>query len=217
VTVARIVVAASGYRGSTGLLVAGAARERGHDVVELTDLGDDSAVGRALTGADAIVLIPRRGNAWRHTHQAVRSLIAAAAPVGASPHLVLLSSFAVGHGPAHPLNRIDDALLPGRVAAEEELRAGGLPYTIVRPTWFTDDPPGSHALTFTQHPRPDGMVARADIAATLVAAVEIPAARSTTFALYNEPGEPAADWAAAFARLRPDTDDQPGPDPEDLS
>lgn len=61
------------------------------------------------------------------------------------------------------------------------------------------------------------MVARADIAATLVAAVEIPAARATTFALYNEPGEPVADWAVAFARLRPDKDDQPYPDPEDLS
>lgn len=176
-------------------------------MAELTDLRDREGVLAALAGADAVVLVPRRGNAWQHAHGAVVTLTAAAAAVRATPHLVLLSSFATGHGPMHPLNRTDPALLPGRTAAEREARSGRLPYTIVRPVWFSDDPAGSHALTFTQDPRTDGMIARADLAATLVAAAEEPAARGTTFALYNEPGPPLTEWAAAFAALRRDADD----------
>jgi uncharacterized protein YbjT (DUF2867 family) len=202
--VARVVVAASGFRGSLGLLVAAQARKRGHDVTELTDLGDRQAVRAALDGAAAVVLVPRRGNAWQLTHGAVTTLVDAAGTARPAPHLVLLSSFATGHGPMHPLNRTDPALLPGRAAAEHAVRTGPLPYTIVRPVWFSDDPAGSHALTLSQAPRTDGMVSRHDLAAALVAAVEQPGARGTTFALYNEPGAPLTDWAAAFARLRPD-------------
>ncbi|HEY5834847.1 NAD(P)H-binding protein [Streptomyces sp.] len=209
-TVARLVVAASGLRGSLGLLVTARARERGHDVTELTDLDDRESVRDAITGADAVVVIPRRGNAWRHAHGAVVTIAEVADEVGATPHLVLLSSFATGHGPMHPLNRTDPALLPGRAAAEDEMRNGHLPYTVVRPVWFSSDPAGSHALTFSQDPRTDGMIAREDLAATLVAAVEHPAARGTTFGLYNEPGPPLADWGAAFARLRQDEGAGPG-------
>jgi hypothetical protein len=77
-----------------------------------------------------------------------------------------------------------------------------LPYTIVRAAWLTDDPPRAHALTFTQDPRPDGMLARADLAATLVAAIEHRGARNTTFTAFNEPGSPERRWARRFARLQ---------------
>ena len=48
------------------------------------------------------------------------------------------------------------------------------------------------------------MLARADLAAALVAAIEQPVARQTTFALYNEPGTPSHDWARTFAALARD-------------
>jgi len=198
------MVAASGYPGSLGLLVTAHARERGHKVTELSDLQDQEAVRATLARTDAVVLIPRRGNAWQHAHGAVVTLAEAAGTLDRAPHLVLLSSFAVGHGPMHPLNRTDPSLLPGRMAAEQATRTGRLPYTIVRPVWFSADPECSHALTLTQDPRTDGMISRADLAATLIAAVEQPAARGTTFGLYNEPGPPLTDWAFAFAQLRPD-------------
>ncbi|MER5537745.1 NAD(P)-binding oxidoreductase [Streptomyces mirabilis] len=201
---AQLVVAASGYPGSLGLLVMAHARERGHKVTELHDLRNQEAVRAALARTDAVVLIPRRGNAWQDAHGAVVTLAEAADTLDTAPHLVLLSSFAVGHGPMHPLNRTDPSLLPGRVAAEHATRTGRLPYTIVRPVWFSEDPARSHALTLTQDPRTDGMISRADLAATLIAAVEQPAARGTTFGLYNEPGPPLTDWASDFAQLRPD-------------
>jgi hypothetical protein len=48
------------------------------------------------------------------------------------------------------------------------------------------------------------MLARADLAAALVAAAEHPHARGKTFALFNEPGQPRGDWARMFAGLAPD-------------
>jgi uncharacterized protein YbjT (DUF2867 family) len=202
---ARIAIAGSGYPGSTGLLVTDLARARGHEVLELTDLDHVPGLERQLTGADAVVLVPKRGDAWRHAQQAAQNLATAAALQAAPVHLVLLSSFVVGHGLAHPLNRINESILPGRVAAERTLRTSGLPHTIVRTTWLTEDPAGVHAVTLTQDPHADGMLSRSDLAAVMLAAVEHPEARGTTFSLFNEPGEPPADWADSFARLRPDT------------
>jgi uncharacterized protein YbjT (DUF2867 family) len=101
------------------------------------------------------------------------------------------------------------ASLPGRLAAERALRASGLPWTVIRPTWLTDDPPGAHGVKLTQDPRADGMLARADLAAALVAAAEDPLARGTTFALFNDPGEPPQDWAPMFADLAPDPEAVP--------
>ncbi|MEU2505036.1 NAD(P)H-binding protein [Streptomyces sp. NPDC007863] len=216
---ARIAVVSSGFAASTGRRVADHAAGRGHDVRFVDDVEDAAALRTALRDADAVVLVPKRGDPVRHTEHATRLLLAEAAARPAPPHLVLLSSFAVGHGPAHPLNRTVATLLPARIAAERALRSGPAPHTIVRPTWMTDDPPGSHALTLTQDPRTDGMISRADLAAAMIAAVEEPSARGTTFALFNEPGEPLADWAAAFTGLRRDAPDTADADPhrEELS
>jgi len=67
----------------------------------------------------------------------------------------------------------------------------------------TDDPPGAHAITLTQDPHADGMLARSDLAAIVVAAVDVPLARGKTFAAFNQPGERSEDWEAAFAALVP--------------
>jgi uncharacterized protein YbjT (DUF2867 family) len=198
-TVARIVVAAAGR---TGSMVAQLARHGGHEVRELERLDDGRALMAAVRGADAIVLIPRRGDPERHAHAAAVTLTEAARRLAPGAHIVLVTSFAVGHGAAHPLNLI--ASLAGRRAAERTVRASGQPWTVVRPTWLTDDPRGAHAVTLTQDPYIDGMISRADLAAALVAAVEVPAARCKTLALFNQPGEPPDDWATAFAALAPD-------------
>jgi uncharacterized protein YbjT (DUF2867 family) len=199
------LLVAAGASSPTGQLVGDIARHRGHHVRSLDGLDDPATVADAIRGARAIVLIPHRGDAERHAHAAVRTLIVAARRLAPSAHLLLVSSFAVGHGPAHSFNRVT-ASLPGRLAAERALRASGLPWTVVRPTWLTDDPPGAHAVSVTQDPRADGMLARADLAAALVAAAEHPGARGKTFALFNEPGQPRHDWASVFAGLSRDSE-----------
>jgi uncharacterized protein YbjT (DUF2867 family) len=197
------LVVAAGADSRTGQLVAAIAGHRGHQVRSLAALGDPTAVGETLAGADAIVLVPKPGDAERHAHAAVRKLIAAAQRHAPAAHLLLVSSFAVAHGNTHPFNRVTGSL-PGRLAAERALRDSGLAWTIVRPTWLTDDPPGAHAIRVTQDPWADGMLARADLATALVAATEQPVARGTTFALFNELGEPPGDWARMFAALASD-------------
>lgn len=202
--VARIVIAGSAYRAGSGKVIAAAAAGRGHSVGYVDDLDRLARDPVELKDADALILVPKRGDAPVHTERATRTLLDLALGHCPEAHFVLFSSFAVGHGPAHPLNRINDTLLPSRIAAERMVRESGLPYTVVRPTWMTDDPRGSHALTLSQNPWGDGMVSRYDLAEAIVAAVEQGAARSTTFSLFNEPGEPVADWSAAFAALRRD-------------
>jgi uncharacterized protein YbjT (DUF2867 family) len=191
-------VVAAGATSRTGQLVAAIARHRGHRVRALEGLDDPRTVAEAVRDARAIVLIPKRGDAERHARAAVLTLTVAARHHAPGAHLLLVTSFAVGHGPAHGLNRVT-AALPGRLAGARALRASGLAWTVLRPTWLTDDPPGAHAVSVTQDPRADGMLARADLAAALVAAAEHPGARGKTFALFNEPGQPRHDWASVFA------------------
>jgi uncharacterized protein YbjT (DUF2867 family) len=201
------VVAAAGGS-STGELVAASARRRGHRVRSLHAIDDPATVAGVVRGAEAIALIPKRGRAERHAHAAARQLMVAAQKFAPAAHLLLVSSFAVAYGQAHPLNRVT-ASLAGRLASERALRTSGRAWTVIRPTWLTDDPKGAHAVTLTQDARPDGMLARADLAAALVASAEHPAARGKTFALLNQPGEPPRDWAPLFAALAPDPEAVP--------
>jgi uncharacterized protein YbjT (DUF2867 family) len=185
--------------GPTGRAVSRTARARGHHVRRLgiDPRGEPTA---ALTAADAVVLIPRRGTEHQ-AHLTVGWVLDEARRLTATPHLLLVSSFAVGYGPTHPLNRATGTLV-SRLAAERALRCSGLPATVVRPTWLTDDPPGAHAIVLTQDRHADGMISRADLAATLVAAVEEASARNTTISVYNQPGQPPRDWARLFTVLR---------------
>jgi uncharacterized protein YbjT (DUF2867 family) len=189
-------------RGRTGSLLVDQARGVGHTVSLLDELDDPALLRSKLQGADGVILIPRRGHEGR-TQQTTLRLIDAIRTAARSAHFVLVTSFAVGHGLAHPLNRLGNAFA-ARCAAESELHASHVAWTILRPTWLTNDPPGAHAITLTTDPQADGMLARADLAAACLAALANREARSVTCAVFNEPGRPVGDWAGAFARAKTD-------------
>jgi hypothetical protein len=69
---------AAGPRSRTRRLVACIARDRGHRVRPLAALDDPGTVADALQDADAVLIIPKPGDAERHAHAAVRTLTAAA-------------------------------------------------------------------------------------------------------------------------------------------
>jgi hypothetical protein len=66
----------------------------------------------------------------------------------------------------------------------------GRRYTIVRPSWLTDDRGGDQAIHFEQGDAGEGEVARTDVAAAVVAALRLSSPRSKTFEIYDVPGAP---------------------------
>jgi hypothetical protein len=177
--------------------LAGAA---GREVRVVDEPDRSAALGAALLDAAAVAIIPSRTTGSLSAQ--VEAILDALRDLSSSPHLVLVTGFSIGHGLQHALNTPER--LADRVRAEDLVRRSGVPYTIVRPTWLTSDPPGRYAITLTQDPLADGMIARADLAAVCLAAVDVPAASDTTFAVFAEPGPAPSSWPPVFADLRPD-------------
>jgi uncharacterized protein YbjT (DUF2867 family) len=101
----------------------------------------------------------------------------------------------------HSMNH-SGRLLDWRLRGEDAVRASGLPYTIVRPGWLTDQVPG-RGVRLEQGDRGDGSITRSDVAAACVAALADPGARGKTFEIFNAPG-PARAWSELFAGLAAD-------------
>ncbi|WNI14239.1 NAD(P)H-binding protein [Actinacidiphila sp. ITFR-21] len=186
-----------------------AAAERGHRLTRL-EPGPAAAgpITDALAGVDGVLIAPQSTpqpdtpTAGRDLAAALLPLIRTAAPAA---HLVLVSHFLVGHGRNHPNGK------PGTWAlrdVEHALRAGPSGWTILRPTWLSQDSPGSYAVRLSQDPLADGLVTSGDIAAVVLAAFESPAAaRGLTAAVHSVPAaQPVADTGGLFAGLLPDAE-----------
>jgi uncharacterized protein YbjT (DUF2867 family) len=182
---------------ATGRELARQAGAAGREVRLVDEPRDGRELRAALDGAAAAVLIPARTVASLTAQ--VRAVLEAVGDPATGPHIILVTGFSIGHGREHALNTPDR--LADRRCAEALVRRSGAPYTIVRPTWLTSDPPGHYAVTLTQEPFADGMIARADLAAVCLAAITEPASRGTTFAVFAQPGGAPRSWAPLFSAL----------------
>jgi hypothetical protein len=94
-----------------------------------------------------------------------------------------------------------------RRRVKDEIRASGLHYTIIRTRVLLNQPGGQQLINVTQQPLPLSMryrIARADVAALFVAALEHPKTIRATFeAVWAQLGQPDA-WSGLFDRLQPD-------------
>ncbi len=136
----------------------------------------------------------------------VRNLTDAAREAGVR-HLVLASSMGVGSGGGmlgRFLNLLSGDALKWKARGEEYLRRSGLSYTIVRPGGLTDDPGGGQGIELQQGDQGSGRIARADVAAIMVAALDNPAAMGKTFEVISSSREQPDAWRRAFAALEPD-------------
>ena len=185
---------------ATGRELARQAGAAGREVRLVDEPQDGRELRAALDGAGAAILIPAR-TVTSLTAQ-VQAVLEAIGDPATGPHIVLVTGFSIGHGREHTLNTPER--LADRRRAEALVRRSGAPYTIVRPTWLTSDPPGHYAVTLTQDPLADGMIARADLAAVCLAAITEPASRGTTFAVFAQPGAAPRSWAPLFSALRRD-------------
>ena len=120
-------------------------------------------------------------------------------------HFVLVSSMGATHRD-HPLNRMYSNILTWKLKGEEALRASGVPYTIVRPGGLTEARGGEFLPMMMQGDdlSRQGRIARADVAAIAVAALDRPEAMQKTFEVIasNATGQP--DWATLFGSLNVD-------------
>lgn len=96
--------------------------------------------------------------------------------------------------------------------AERLVRASGLAYTIVRPSWFDANEPDQNRLVMLQGDKPlagnpsDGVIARRQIAEVLIRSLGSQAALRKTFELHSETGPEQADFEPLFAALETDAE-----------
>ncbi|WP_084103196.1 NAD(P)H-binding protein [Demequina sp. NBRC 110056] len=204
-SIGRLVVDELLVRGYTvRALVRDAARARATlpEAVDLVkgDLAAGAGLADAVAGVDGIVLT-HGGDGRTVDYEGVRNLLEALG--GSRPRIVLMTSMTTSRG-----SDAFGGVLHWKRRAERLVRAHGAEWTIVRPGWFDNEAPGDtgvvleqgDATAFSEHRG----VARTQIAATLVAALEQEAATRVTLELFAAPGDMPADWAAAFGRLDKD-------------
>ncbi len=140
-----------------------------------------------LDGADAAVFAagagPGSGAARKDTvDRAASVLLADAAERAGVRRFLQVSAMGAGQ-PANPpgVGEVFAAYLNAKRAAEEDLRARDLDWTILRPGRLTDDPPSGEVTLAAEAQRDE--VPRADVAAVLVALLDEPASARKELAL----------------------------------
>lgn len=141
-------------------------------------------------------------------HDGVLNTLAAACGTGFRGRFVYLNSIGVTTASlaGRLLNAIKKNTLVWRRRVEDEIRASGLDYTIIRVGFLTNSPSGRRAVIVSQDALPLvpwHRIARADVAEAFVEAMQDPRASRTTFDIVGGKGR-REDWRALFGRLKPD-------------
>ncbi len=192
----RIVIA--GGHGKIALRLARLLSGAGHDVVGLVrnpdHVADVAATGasgvvadleretpeglaRHLAGADAVVFAagagPGSGVARKDTvDRGAAVLLADAAGLAGTRRYLLVSSIGAGSPPPAGTDEVFAAYLDAKTAAEDDLRARDLDWTILRPGGLTDD--AGTGLVHLAAEVPHGRVTRDDVATVLAALLTEP-------------------------------------------
>jgi uncharacterized protein YbjT (DUF2867 family) len=144
----------------------------------ITDAG---AVREAVRGCAGVVVTVEppgdRAGAHATLDDGVRLVAEIAHAAGAA--VVLVSQIYISRPEAYPAMA---EIIRARAAGEHALRESGATYTIVRPSWLTDEPAGG-GLRVEQGDRGDGEIGRDDVAAACVAALGDRNAHGKTFEL----------------------------------
>jgi uncharacterized protein YbjT (DUF2867 family) len=138
-------------------------------------------------GADAGVFAagagPGSGAPRKDTvDRAASVLMAGAAERAGVRRFVQVSSMGAGRPPAPGRGEVWAAYLTAKTAAEADLRARDLDWTILRPGGLTDAP-ATGKIRLAPPPVPAGTVPRADVAAVIAALLDNPGTRHQTLEL----------------------------------
>ncbi|MCX5065034.1 NAD(P)H-binding protein [Micromonospora lupini] len=160
---------------------------------------DVDEVAAHLRHADAVIFAagagPGSGADRKDTvDRAAAALLADAATRAGVHRYLLVSSMGVDTPPAAGTDDVWAAYLRAKRAAEDDLRARDLTWTVLRPGRLTDDEPTGQ-VTLTRH-ADRGAVSRADVALVLAALLDEPRTAGATLELVNGP-TPIADAVRA--------------------
>ena len=154
--------------------------------LEAASAGDVAAL---LSGADAVVFaagagpgsgVPRKDSVDR----GASVLMADAAERAGVRRFVQVSSMGAGQPPGRGGDEVWAAYITAKTAAEDDLRARDLDWTILRPGGLTDAPPADR-VRLAVPPVPRGSVPRADVAGVIVALLDDPGSRHLTLELVS--------------------------------
>jgi uncharacterized protein YbjT (DUF2867 family) len=155
---------------------------------------DAAALAAVIQGSDAVIFAAGAGpNSGIPRKDAVDRggavLLADAASQAGIRRYLLVSSMGVEsvRGGATPegVGEVFVAYLRAKLAAEDDLRARDLDWTVLRPGSLTDDPAAGTVQLSPDAPR--GAVPRADVAAVLVALLDEPRSAGTVLQLIGGP------------------------------
>src|SRR5580692_3955688 len=152
--------------------------------LESASAGD---VARLLSGADGVVFAAGAGpgsGALRKdsVDRAASVLLADAAERAGVRRFVQVSSMGAGRPPRPGSDEVWAAYITAKTAAEADLRARDLDWTILRPGGLTDAP-ATGKIRLAAPPVPSGTVPRADVAAVIAALLDNPGTRHQTVEL----------------------------------
>ncbi|GAA4594533.1 NAD(P)H-binding protein [Planotetraspora phitsanulokensis] len=155
-------------------------------VCDLERAGVDE-VAEIVLGAGAVVFAagagPGSGAARKHTvDRGASVLLADAAEHAGVPRFIQISTMGGGSPRAPGTGESWSAYITAKAAAEEDLRARELSWTILRPGRLTDEP-GTGLVTLADPPLPYGEVSRDDVAAVIAALIDRPETRHRTLEL----------------------------------
>src|SRR5690348_8443729 len=202
----RVVIA--GGHGKIALLLERLLAERGDQAVALirnpAHVGDVQKAGAEavvcdleaasaedvavlLAGADAVVFAAGAGagsGAARKdsVDRGASVLMADAAERAGVRRFVQVSSMGTGQPPRPGTDEVWAAYITAKTAAEDDLRARDLDWTILRPGRLTDAPPTGR-VRLAPPPVPRDTVSRADVAAVIAALLDNPGTRHQTLEL----------------------------------
>lgn len=150
----------------------------------LADLTDPEDVSRAVEGVDAVVFAAGSGgdDVWGVDRDGAVNLIEACESAGVD-RFVMLSAMNADSPEDSP-----EALreyLRAKAEADERLCESDLTYTVVRPGALTNEAGTGRIRTGADIDRKDGDVPRADVARTLLAALEVEATYGVTFEMLS--------------------------------
>lgn len=142
-------------------------------------------------------------------YQGVVDTIAAARRAGFQGRFVYLNSIGIGTSSfaRTMINLLKKNTLVWRRRVEDDIRASGLDYTIIRVGFLLNRPAGEHAVFVGQDAlplAPRNRIARADVAEAFVEAMEHPHASRTTFEIVWGKGARRESWNSLLDRLKPD-------------